>query len=246
VILPASSYLEKTGTYTNTDRRVQVGRQVLDPPGEARADWRITAEIAGRMGYPMEYASPAEIFEEFAGLTKNYQGLTHDILGTSGKLWPCAPPETEDGAQILFGDTFPTPNGRGKFVPCPFLPADELPNNEFPFILTTGRVLEHWHTGTMTRRSRALNELEPDAFVAVHPGDLSRLGINGEAMVRVSSRRGTIVLAARGDDSVSPGTIFIPFHFREAAANVLTTDALDPYGKIPEFKYCAVKIDAAV
>ena len=246
VILPASSYFEKTGTFTNTDRRVQVGRQVLDPPGEAHADWQITADIASRMGYPMDYASPAEIFEEFAGLTKNYQGLTHKLLGATGKLWPCTHPETEDGTQILFGDKFPTPHGRGKFVPCPFLPADELPNDEYPFVLTTGRVLEHWHTGTMTRRSRALNALQPDAFVVVHPQDLSQLGISGEQLVRVSSRRGTIVLAARSDNTVSPGTIFIPFHFREAAANVLTTDALDPYGKIPEFKFCAVKIDAAV
>ncbi len=244
VILPASSYLEKTGTFTNTDRRVQVGRQVLEPPGEARTDWRITAEIATRMGYPMTYESSAEIFAEFAALTKNYHGLTHELLGQSGKLWPCPDPQTEDGVQILFGESFPTPSGRGKFVPCPYQPADELPDDEYPFVLNTGRVLEHWHTGTMTRRSQALSAIEPEAFVAVNPGELDRLQIADGEMVRVSSRRGTIVLAARSDDSVATGSVFIPFHFREAAANALTTDALDPYGKIPEFKFCAVRIEA--
>ena len=243
VILPATSYLEKTGTFTNTDRRVQVGQQVLDPPGEARTDWEITAEIGQRMGYPMEYESAAEIFDEFAALTKNYHGLSHDLLGSTGKLWPCPDPENSDGTDILFGETFPTSNGRGKFVPCPYQHADELPDEEFPFVLTTGRILQHWHTGTMTRRSRALNELEPEAFAAIHPSDLSGLGIDGDQIVRISSRRGTIVLKARADDSVATGSIFIPFHFREAAANVLTTDALDPYGKIPEYKFCAVKIE---
>lgn len=245
VILPASSYLEKTGTYTNTDRRVQVGRKVLDPPGEAREDWKIICDLAGRMGYPMEYASTEEVFKEFSSLAPSYAGLTHGNLGLSGKLWPCADPATGDGTQILFGDRFPTPSGRGKFVPCPWLPADELPDEAFPFVLNTGRVLEHWHTGTMTRRSHALSTIEPEAFVAVNPADLSRLQIEPESLVCVSSRRGTITLKARADRTVETGSLFVPFHFREAAANVLTNDALDPFGKIPEFKFCAVRLERA-
>jgi formate dehydrogenase major subunit len=245
VILPASSYFEKSGTYTNTDRRVQVGRPVLESPGEAREDWRIICDISERLGFPMNYASTAEVFAEFTSLTSSYAGLTHDNLGPTGKLWPCPDPETGDGVQILFGEGFPTKSGRGRFVPCPYLPADELPDAEYPFVLSTGRVLEHWHTGSMTRRSYALNAIEPDAFAAMHPSDVATLNLAAGDHISVSSRRGTISLAVRSDDSIDPGCVFIPFHFREAAANVLTTDALDPYGKIPEFKYCAVKVEKA-
>ena len=245
VILPASSYFEKSGTYTNTDRRVQVGRPVLELPGEARPDWQVICEIGNRMGLPMSYGSPADVFAEFSALTKNYNGLTHENLGPTGKLWPCANPDTEDGAQILFGDGFPTASRRGRFVPCPYQPADELPDDEYPFILTTGRVLEHWHTGSMTRRSFALNAIEPEAFAALNPSDLESLELSSGELIEVSSRRGTIRLAVRADDDVEAGCVFIPFHFREAAANVLTTDALDPYGKIPEFKFCAVRVTTA-
>ena len=245
VILPASSYFEKSGTYTNTDRRVQVGRPVLESPGEAREDWRIICDIAGRLGFPMNYESSAEVFAEFTSLTSSYAGLSHENLGPTGKLWPCPDPETGDGVQILFGDGFPTKSGRGRFVPCPYLPADELPDAEYPFVLSTGRVLEHWHTGSMTRRSYALNSIEPNAFAAMHPSDVATLNLAAGDHISVSSRRGTISLAVRSDDSIEPGCVFIPFHFREAAANILTTDALDPYGKIPEFKYCAVKVEKA-
>ena len=245
VILPASSYFEKSGTYTNTDRRVQLGHPVLASPGEARQDWQIICEIAGRLGFPMEYESPAEVFAEFAGLTTSYNGLSHDNLGPTGKLWPCPDPETGDGIQILFGEGFPTASGRGRFVPCPYLPADELPDEEFPFVLNTGRVLEHWHTGSMTRRSFALNSIEPSAFAAMSPRDLDELNIETGDLIEVESRRGAIQLAVRSDDSIEPGCVFVPFHFREAAANVLTTDALDPYGKIPEFKFCAVRVSKA-
>lgn len=246
VILPASSYFEKTGTYTNTDRRVQVGRKALKTPGDAREDWRVICEIATRMGLPMEYQSSAEVFDEFASLTTNYQGLTHGNLGASGKLWPCASPDSadDDGVQILFGDRFPTANGRGKFVPCAYKPADELPDAEYPFVLNTGRVLEHWHTGSMTRRSKALHAIEPEPFVAVHPVDLDVIGAANGTRVRVRSRRGSIELTARADESIGQSSVFIPFHFREAAANALTTDKLDPYGKIPEFKFCAVRVEA--
>ncbi|MHC4874883.1 MAG: formate dehydrogenase subunit alpha [Planctomycetota bacterium] len=242
VILPASSYFEKSGTYTNTDRRVQVGRPVLESPGNAKQDWEIVCEVARQMGLDMSYDSPADVFDEFASLTNNYAGLSHENLGSTGKLWPCPDPATGDGMQILFGDGFPTTSGRGRFVPCPYRPADELPDDEYPFVLTTGRVLEHWHTGSMTRRSHALNSIEPSAFVALHPTDAATLNITDGDQLAVSSRRGTIELAARIDSGVEPGCVFIPFHFREAAANTLTTDALDPFGKIPEFKYCAVQV----
>lgn len=243
VVLPASSYLEKTGTYTNTDRRVQLGRQVLEPPGEAQQDWSIVCQIGERVGLPMKYESTADVFAEFADLTDNYRGLSHENLGRTGKLWPCADPAVSDGEQILFGDRFPTASGRGKFVACGYQPADELPDAEYPYVLNTGRVLQHWHTGSMTRRSAALAAIEPEAFAALHPDDLEALEITNGQAIQVSSRRGAIELAARADTSVHRGNVFIPFHFREAAANVLTTDALDPYGKIPEFKFCAVRID---
>ncbi|MCA9055826.1 MAG: molybdopterin-dependent oxidoreductase, partial [Planctomycetaceae bacterium] len=245
VILPATSYFEKDGTYTNTDRRVQLGRKVLDQPGEARQDWELICEIGRRVGLPMEYESPAEVFDEFASLTTNYHGLTHANLGSTGKLWPCPDPVIGDGTQILFGDRFPTSSGRGKFVPCPYRPPAETPDAEYPFVLTTGRVLEHWHTGSMTRRSKALDAIQPAAFGKLHPDDLSRVGVESGELIRVSSRRGVIELHALADNSIERGSIFIPFHFREASANILTNDALDPYGKIPEFKYCAVKIEPA-
>jgi formate dehydrogenase major subunit len=242
VILPASSYFEKDGTFTNTDRRVQLGRRILQPPGEARQDWQILCDIGRRLGISMPYESVSQVFDEFAGLTNNYSGLSHDNLGPTGKLWPCSDPNSDDGQQILFGDRFPTDDGRGVFVACAFQPAAELPDDEYPMILNTGRLLEHWHTGTMTRRSSVLHQLAPTAFAAMHPQDLERLGCVSGDDVRVSSRRGAIELQARSDETIQPGSLFIPFHFREAAANVLTTDALDPYGKIPEFKFCAVAV----
>jgi formate dehydrogenase major subunit len=227
VILPATTFYEKEGTYTNTDRRVQVGRKALEAPGEAREDWRIISEMSTVIGYPMHYDSPAEVFAEFTSLAPSYSGLTYENLGLTGKLWPCPDPETGDGVQVLMTETFPTPD------------------EEFPFVLNTGRLLEHWHTGTMTRRSKALHAIAPVPEVDMHSSDLEMLGLADGDRVTVSSRRGEITLTARRSDRMIPGTVFIPFHFREAAANVLTIDELDPYGKIPEFKFCAVKLEAA-
>lgn len=245
VILPATSYLEKTGTYTNSDRRVQIGHKALEAPGDARLDWEIVCEIATRMGYPMRYGAAHEIFDEFVSLTREYQGLDYDILGKEGRLWPAPDRDAPDGIEVLFGDGFPTPDGRGKFVPCEYTPAKELPDEDYPLVLNTGRLLEHWHTGTMTRRSYALDAIRPEAFCEMHPDDLARIGAENGDMVRVISRRGEITLRAHSSDHGASGTIFVPFHFREAAANVLTTDAIDPFGKIPEFKFCAVKVTVA-
>lgn len=245
VILPATSYMEKLGTYTNTDRRVQIGRPALRAPGEARLDWQIVCEISTRMGYPMRYDEVSDIFDEFVSLTDAYQGLDYDILGTKGRLWPAPDRRAEDGEQILFGDHFPTPDGRGKLVPCEYQPARELPDEEYPYVLNTGRLLEHWHTGTMTRRSYALDAIAPEAFVEVNPKDLAKLGAKAGDRMRVTSRRGTIELAAKPSTNVSEGSVFVAFHFREAAANVLTIDAVDPFGKIPEFKFCAVRVEKA-
>ena len=245
VVLPATSALEKTGTYTNTDRRVQIGRPALAPPGEARLDWEILCEISTRMGYPMQYDSASEIFDEVVSLTDSHSGLRHDNLGATGKLYPCPNPEESDGTVVMFGDGFPTGDGRARFVAAEHSGADELPDAEYPFILVTGRVLEHWHTGVMTRRSRALSALVPEAFAEVHPEDCERLALEEDGFVRVRSRRGEVTLRVRKSVDTQPGSVFIPFHFREAAANVLTTDKLDPDGKIPEFKFCAVRLETA-
>ena len=245
VILPATSALEKTGTFTNTDRRVQIGRPALAPPGEARLDWEIICDISTRMGYLMNYASASEIFDEFVSVIDAYGGLSYDNLGPTGKLYPCPNPEESDGTVVMFGDGFPTADGRARFVPAEHSGADELPDAEYPFILVTGRVLEHWHTGVMTRRSRALSAIAPESFVEVHPDDCARLSLGDGDLVRVRSRRGEVTLPVKVGAQTQRGSVFIPFHYREAAANVLTTDKLDPDGKIPEFKFCAVTLEAA-
>jgi formate dehydrogenase major subunit len=243
VILPASAFFEKDGTFTNTDRRVQIGRPALKPPGQARLDWEIICEISTRMGYEMKYDSTEQIFEEFAGLTSSYVTLRHSNLGTTGKLWPNPDPEHQDGPVVLFGDGFPTPNGRAKFVPAEWVAGQELPDAEYPLVLSTGRVLEHWHTGSMTRRAKVLDAIEPEAFVGIHPDDARELGVEAGDRVRVTSPRGSIALRARIADREHKGAVFIPFHYREASANLLTTDAVDPDGKIPAFKFCAVRVE---
>jgi formate dehydrogenase major subunit len=245
VILPASSYLEKEGTYTNTDRRVQIGRKVLDPPGQARLDWQIIQDMSNRIGLEMDYDSPSEVFDELVSLMPNYAGLSYENLGATGKLYPNPDPEHSDGTVVLFDERFGTDDGKAHLVPAEWLPAKELPDEEFPFVLNTGRLLEHWHTGSMTRRSYALDAIQPEAHVYLNPGDAEQLGVTSGDYVRVSSRRGSIELRARLSHRDTPGTCFVPFHFREAAANLLTIDEIDPTGKIPEFKFCAVRIERA-
>jgi len=245
VILPASSYLEKDGTYTNTDRRVQLGRKVLDLPGDARVDWEVVQDIANRIGLGWSYSAPREVFDEMVSVMPSYANLSYDNLGSTGKLYPNPDPEHSDGTVVMFGERFNTADGLAHLVPAEWLPAKELPNEEYPFVLNTGRLLEHWHTGSMTRRSYALDAISPTAEVYLNPGDAADLGLADGEMARVSSRRGTIVLATRVSHREARGNCFIPFHFREAAANLLTIDEIDPFGKIPEFKFCAVRIDAA-
>ncbi len=243
VILPATSYLEKDGTYTNTDRRVQLGRKVLDPPGQARPDWEITQDVARRLGLDWDYESPREVFEEMVELMPSYANLGYDNLGSSGKLYPNSDPEHSDGTVVMFDERFNTADGLAHLVPAEWLPAKELPDEEFPFVLNTGRLLEHWHTGSMTRRSYALDTIAPRAEVYLHADDAARLNVQDGAMVQVRSRRGRITLNVRVSAREAPGNCFIPFHFREAAANLLTTDEIDPVGKIPEYKFCAVTIE---
>ncbi|ADB31199.1 formate dehydrogenase, alpha subunit [Kribbella flavida DSM 17836] len=245
VVLPATSYLEKDGTYTNTDRRVQLGRKVFDPPGDARADWEIVQDLAQRLGLDWNYSSPREVFEEMVPLMPDYANLTYDNLGASGKLYPVEDPEHSDGTVVLFDERFNTADELAHLVPAEWLPAKELPNEQFPFVLNTGRLLQHWHTGSMTRRSFALDTIAPRAEVSIHPADAAELGLVDGEFARVSSRRGEIVLNVKISHREARGNVFIPFHFREAAANLLTIDEIDPTGKIPEFKFCAVAIAPA-
>jgi formate dehydrogenase major subunit len=244
VILPASSYLEKDGSYTNTDRRVQLGRKVLDPPGQARVDWVVIQDIAQRVGLDWNYTSPSEIFDEMVALMPSYANLRHENLGLSGKLYPNDDPEHSDGTIVLFDERFNTDDGLAHLVPAQWLPAKELPDAEYPLVLNTGRLLEHWHTGSMTRRSFALDTISPIAEVYLHPKDAADRGLAHGELARVRSRRGVIELQVRISHREQLGNCFIPFHFREAAANLLTIDAIDPFGKIPEFKFCAVQVEA--
>jgi formate dehydrogenase major subunit len=243
VLLPASAFPEKTGTFTNTDRRVQLGRQALAPPGDARADWWIIQEIARRLGLGWNYEHPREIYAELRMCMPSLRGISWDRLEREGAVtYPCDA-EDEPGHEILFGDGFPTPRHRGKLVPAAVLPPDELPDLEFPFVLTTGRLLEHWHTGAMTRRASVLDAIEPEPAAHLSPADLRRLSLAPGDRVRVSTRRGSIALFTRSDRDVPEGLVFIPFCFHEAAANLLTNPALDPFGKIPEFKFCAARVE---
>jgi formate dehydrogenase major subunit len=242
VILPASSFPEKTGTFTNTDRLVQLGRQAIDPPGEAKQDLWIIQQMAKRLGLEWNYGHVSEVFDEMRHTMASIGGITWERLERNGAVvYPCMN-EGDMGQPVVFTELFPREGGRARFVPADIIPADERPDADYPMVLITGRQLEHWHTGSMTRRATVLDAIEPDPVALVHPLDLERLGIQPGQPVTIASRRGEVVLYARADDSSPVGAIFVPFCYYEAAINRLTNAALDPFGKIPEFKYCAIKV----
>jgi formate dehydrogenase major subunit len=243
VILPASAWPEKDGTVTNTNRQVQMGRTALPLPGEAKPDWWLIQEIARRIGLSWNYQHPRDVYTEMASLMPSLDNISWDrVERESAVTYPADAPD-QPGHDVVFEKGFPRPGGFGKLVAARLKPPDESPDAEFPFILTTGRQLEHWHTGAMTRRATTLDALEPGAVASFSRKDLAELGVKPGDMVRVTTRRGTIELVARQDDAVPDGVVFIPFAFVEAAANLLTNPALDPFGKIPEFKYCAAKVE---
>ena len=245
VILPASAFPEKTGTFTNTDRRVQLGRQALMPPGDAKQDLWLINEIANRMGLDWKYHHPSDVFNEMRQGMDSIKGMTWERLEEQHSItYPCED-ENDPGQSVIFTSDFPTENGRGKFVPATFTNADELPDQDYPYILVTGRQLEHWHTGSMTRRASMLDAIEPVPVASINPADLSKLGLKVGDKIKLSSRRGEIECFAREEHGVSPGQVFVPFCYREAAANLLTNEALDPFGKIPEFKFCALQVAPA-
>jgi len=242
VILPASAFPEKTGTFTNTDRLVQLGRQAIEPPGDAKQDLWIIQQMANRLGLPWNYGHVSDVFDEMRHTMPSIGGITWDRLERNGAVvYPCMN-EGDVGQPVVFTEVFPREGGRARFVPADIIPADERPDAEYPLVLITGRQLEHWHTGSMTRRATVLDAIEPDPVALVHPLDMERMGITPGAPVTIASRRGEVVLYARADDSSPVGAIFVPFCYYEAAINRLTNAALDPFGKIPEFKYCAVKL----
>ncbi|MGL4288436.1 MAG: formate dehydrogenase subunit alpha [Phreatobacter sp.] len=244
VVLPASAFAEKVGTFTNTDRRVQMARQVVRPPGEAKQDWWIIQEIARRMGCAWTYGGPADVFTEMALVMPSFRNITWERLEREGAVtYPVDGPD-QPGNEIIFAQGFPTDSGRARIVPAQIVPPDELPDDEYPMVLSTGRVLEHWHTGSMTRRAGVLDELEPEAVALMSPRDLGRLGIAPGGQVRLETRRGAIAVKVRSDRDVPENMVFMPFCYAEAAANLLTNPALDPMGKIPEFKFCAVRARA--
>ncbi len=245
VVLPASAWPEKDGTVTNSNRQVQMGRHALQPPGLARQDLWIIEQIARRLGLDWQYGGPEAVFEEMRASMASIQGMSWQrLLAEDAITYPCATPE-DPGQAVMFGDGFPTKDGRGLFVPCDITNPDELPDQEYPLVLLTGRLLEHWHTGAITRRAPVLDQLEPEAMAHLAPDTLDRFGVAPGERIRVESRRGVIELTARADNGVQPGTVFIPFCFAEAAVNLLTNAALDPDGKIPEVKYCAIKMSPA-
>jgi len=245
VILPASAWPEKDGTVTNTNRQVQLGRAALPLPGDAKPDWWIIQEIANRFGLGWRYQHPQDVFAEMQQGMHSFNHISWERLARENSVtYPC-PAEDAPGQDVVFSDTFPRAGGLAKFAPTRPLPPDEPVDDEYPTVLTTGRQLEHWHTGSMTRRAQVLDALEPEAVASLSPGELNRLGVVPGEKLTITTRRGTITLTARVDDKIPDGMVFVPFAYAEAAANLLTNPALDPYGKIPEFKYAACRLERA-
>jgi len=244
VILPASAFAEKSGTVTNTNRQVQMGRPAVPPPGDAREDWAITTELAQRLGLDWAYTHPSEVFAEMKRGMGSLDNITWERLEGEAVTYPSLSP-TDPGQAIVFGDGFPRTDGRARFTPAAIIPPDDVPDAEYPMILTTGRQLEHWHTGSMTRRSKVLDAMEPEANCSLHPKTLRKLGVEPGGLIRLTTKRGAITIMARADRAVAEDMVFLPFAFVEAAANILTNPALDPFGKIPEFKFSAVRVEKA-
>ena len=245
VILPATAWAEKTGTVTNTNRQVQMGRPAVPAPGEAREDWAITVDLAKRLGLDWGYTHPREIFAEMKRAMESLDNITWERLERENVVtYPSLSPE-DPGQPIVFADGFPRPEGRAKFTPASIVAPAEIPDAEFPLILTTGRQLEHWHTGSMTRRSAVLDAVEPEANASLHPATLRGMGVEPGEMIRIETRRGAIRIMARADRTVAEDMVFVPFAYVEAAANVLTNPQLDPIGKIPEFKFAACRVTKA-
>jgi predicted molibdopterin-dependent oxidoreductase YjgC len=242
IVLPAGCFAEKDGTFTNTERRVQRVRKAVEAPGRARGDWEIICDLAGKMGYSMSYGSSEEVQNEICALTPSYGGITDPRIEKVGLQWPC-PDENHSGTLVLHRESFA--RGAGKFHPIEFLPPREMPDEDYPFILTTGRLLEHWHTGTMTRKCRVLDDRVPRGALELSMEDAARMGIGSGDMLHVSSRRGKIEVEANVTERVAPGTVFMAFHFHENPANALTIAALDPIARIPELKVCAVQVEKA-
>ena len=244
VILPAAAFAEKSGTVTNTNRQVQMARPAIVPPGEAKADWWIEVELAKRVGLDWKYTDPSQVFAEMAINMRSLDNITWGRLEADGAVTYPSLSDKDPGQAIVFGEGFPRPDGRAKFTPASIIAPDETPDAEYPMILTTGRQLEHWHTGSMTRRSKVLDAVEPEANCSLHPKTLRKLGVMPGEFVKLTTRRGNIALMARSDRAVSEDMVFLPFAYVEAAANILTNSAIDPYGKIPEFKFSAVRVEA--
>jgi formate dehydrogenase major subunit/formate dehydrogenase alpha subunit len=241
VVLPAACSFEKDGTFTNTERKVQRVRKVVEPPPRARDDLSIIMRVSRALGYPMEYGSPAQVLEEYGRLWPAMAGITYDRIEKSGLAWPCSSKD-HPGTPYLYKDGFS--KGRVPFIAVPYTPPAEVAGDEYPFVLTTGRNLFQYHSGSMTRRAGPIEQHAGDAYVEMNPADGRKLGVKNGDTIRVRSKRGEVEIKARITRRVPEGTVFIPMHYREAAANVLTNDALDPVVKIPELKVCAVKIES--
>ncbi len=240
VVLPATCFAEKDGTYTNTERRVQRVRKAVNAPGESLDDWEIICNLAGRMGYPMVYKNSREIMDEIASVTPSYGGITYERLENESLHWPC-PDLKHPGTPILHKEAFPS--GKGIFHAIEYIPSTEAISKDYPLLLTTGRVLYHYHTGTMTMKTDGLNEMSPDCFIEMTPGDADKYGIANGELIEISSKRGSVKARAKFSPKAVNGTVFMPFHFAKAAANRLTSTKLDPVSKIPELKVCAVNLN---
>jgi len=242
VVLPGASFAEKTGTYANTERRVQVAHQATNPPGEARADWEILLELSNRLGLPTPFASPADVMTEIAELCPAWTGISYPALEGGGLQYP-VPEPGHPGTAFLFEDGFPTADGRATFHAVEYCEPGELPDAEYPFVMNTGRQLYHWHTGTMTRRSKGLDAREPTAVAEINPDDALALGLGDGDSMRLTSRRNSMIISARISDRVARKQLFVPFHFREAAANLLTSPVLEPHAKMAALKVVAVRVE---